>query len=319
MSNGSCLRKLSFATTPQNDFVAEILPASARLLKSSVAMFTLASAFLLTASAQAPPSGSFALTCSPKFGFNLKVRTTTLGQTLFLFMTSASETHRAKFRNMRSLASVYSLHVKRCKNLVAILTAAGLAAVIMGAFYWWASAPRRNLDRFLAQILTVNLGSTSLAQWRSQVDQAHINGLNIDCEQENCGISWRGSNDLIHDLRLGPKTAADVSVGFRNGIASAIYLVFVVGKQTQTQGWIDGKDVVVRESSDAASCHQDYLLSVKRRYEVGDQFWATVAMDPCISPDNRSKAFAINTGCLTRIGGCKTVQSMLPKVFSRPG
>lgn len=197
-----------------------------------------------------------------------------------------------------------------------IATALGIAIILVGTFYWRASAPQRDLDRFLAQLGVVKVGTTPLAEWQKQVEKAHISGVNVTCQRDTCGISWRGSNDLFHDLRLGPKTAADVSVGFKNGIASEIYVALVVGKQTEAQGWIDDKGVVVRESSDAASCHRDYQLSVKRRQEIGDEFWATVAMDPCISPDNRSKALAVNTGCLTRITGCKTVQSMLPKVFS---
>jgi hypothetical protein len=98
-------------------------------------------------------------------------------------------------------------------------------------------------------------------------------------------------------------------------MASGIYVALVAARRNEQGEWRDDKGAVVRLSTDQpGACHSHYHFLV--RNGVGDRNWATVGMDACIAPEDRAKALAINGLCLTRIGGCKDVEAMIPQVFA---
>jgi hypothetical protein len=202
--------------------------------------------------------------------------------------------------------------------LITAMSTVSFISIVVGHLV--VASPRRSLDRFLAQVATVEVGTTRLDRWRTQVEQDRHSILTAGCDQRTCGIGWRGENRLLQKLHLAPRTVADASVGFEDGIASAIYIVLTVEKRDDKGEWRDDRGVVVQQNTTTipGACRQHYRLDVLKRYGVGDHYWATVGMDPCVTPDDRARAIAINTSCLTRIGGCKTVESMMPQVFSRP-
>jgi len=197
---------------------------------------------------------------------------------------------------------------------MAVTVAAILAISCTAQFV---SRPGRNLKHFLAVLASVEIGKTRLADWRSNLQSAGVSHLETSCHETNCTSSLRVANVTLHRLRLAPLTTADAGIAFSDGIASDVYVALVV------QGKIQGKStddlgVVVHESNERAeACQSEYKLSVGRRYAApGDRSWATISMDRCVSADNRAKALGINAGCLTRIGGCKTIESILPQVFN---
>jgi hypothetical protein len=138
------------------------------------------------------------------------------------------------------------------------------------------------------------------------------------CDQRTCGIGWRGGNSILKALRLAPQTIVDASVGFDDGIASEIYIVMEVAEHNEIKDWHRDRIVVVRLSDENPSaCHDHYKAELTRRSGAGEDNRATVAMDRCVSRDEFTSAVAINAGCLTRVGGCKTIPAMLPRVFGR--
>jgi hypothetical protein len=179
-------------------------------------------------------------------------------------------------------------------------------------------APRRNVDLFMKQVSTVEIGKTKLEDWRRQLAEAQISSLILPCEGQACGVGLQRENRLLRKLRLAPPTTIDASVGFKNGVANGIYILFAIaGKNSQGELFTDKGVVVSLRDDRPEACHSDYKLAVKERNGVGDRFWATVSMDSCISSVNREKALAINTACLTKIGGCTTVEDIIPEVFGR--
>jgi hypothetical protein len=206
------------------------------------------------------------------------------------------------------------------KKTILITAASALALFSIAGAYLAATSPRRGLDGFLAQVATVEVGKTRLDDWRTQVERAELSSVIIKCDPRTCGIGWRGENGLLQKLHLAPRTVVDASVGFEDGIASGIYIILVTEKRDDKGEWRDDRGVVVRQSMDVpAACHPHYNLDLNPRPGVVPRGpWATVAMDSCVSPQDRARAIAINSSCLTRIGGCKTVESMIPQVLGRP-
>jgi hypothetical protein len=211
-------------------------------------------------------------------------------------------------------SSVRSLRQRLLVRTV-LITVAGIL-VVAAAVHRVVTSPRRELQQFLRQVATVEIGKTKFETWRIQIGQARFANVTIKCDQRTCGIGLRVENSLLWRLHLAPRTIVDASVGFDDGIASEIYIALGTAKRNTGEDWHDDKGVVVRQSTDVSSaCHQHDTLHVKKRY---DRNWVTVAMDSCVSPQERAKALAINSSCLTRIGGCKTVEAMIPQVFAPP-
>lgn len=189
----------------------------------------------------------------------------------------------------------------------------GLVIVVVAStiLYVFITPPRRNLDRFLKQVATVELGKTKLDDWRKQVERDRISNVSLYYNQGVWVVEWRGEDNFLRRLRLAPRTVVSASVGFKEGVASEIYVIIEVG-----YGEVESLEdivVVVRQSMDNASaCDPHYHVARKYGEQVG------VGMGPCVNPQERARAFAINTSCLTRIGGCKTVESILPQVFAHP-
>ncbi len=201
-----------------------------------------------------------------------------------------------------------------------ILGSASLAVVLTILFVYLAiMSPRRDFERFLKQVATVEIGKTMLEDWRGQVVRAQISNLVFTCQQQDCGVGMRAENKLLYKLRLAPRSGVDASVRFKNGIASEIYIIFVIAGKNDKGEWYDDRGIVVQQSIDQpGACHPHYGLLVKNRNGVGDRYWARVSMDSCVTPEERAKALAINSVCLTMLGGCKTVEAIIPQVFAGP-
>jgi hypothetical protein len=145
-----------------------------------------------------------------------------------------------------------------------------------------------------------------------------VANLRFTCEKQDCALGLIAENKLLRRLRLSPPTVADAGVGFKNGTASEIYIYFTVSKRNSHRGSLDATGVVVRESADRPwACDTHFDLLLHKRYGVGEVDVANIAMNPCVLPEDRAKALSVNTGCLTKIGGCKKVEDLLPGVFSK--
>src|ERR1700686_2302851 len=194
------------------------------------------------------------------------------------------------------------------KNRILLVTLSALAVFLLSMLYIITS-PKRNLKFVLSKVSAVEVGKTKLEDWRPEVQGTQIPNT-FKCDPRACYIGWLFENRLLRALGLSPRTAVGVTVSFQDGIASEVYIIYVVAKRDDKREWHDDLGVVVRQRPDpAAACRRQYRIELKHR-AGGDPYWVTVAMDACVSPQDRARAFAINSSCLTRIGGCKTVESL---------
>jgi hypothetical protein len=176
------------------------------------------------------------------------------------------------------------------------------------------TSPKRNLKFVLSKVSAVEVGKTKLEDWRPEAQGTRIPNT-FKCDARACYVGWFFENRLLAALGLSPPTLVGVTVSFQDGIASEIYIIYVVAKRDDKREWYDDLGVVIRQRPDfPAACRRKYQMDLKHR-AGGDPYWVAVAMDACVSPEDRARAFAINSSCLTRIGGCKTVESMIPQIF----
>jgi hypothetical protein len=106
------------------------------------------------------------------------------------------------------------------------------------------------------------------------------------------------------------------SVEFKDGVADEIDIrVIVMNLPDVTGVMYDGSGATVHQGGDPRLCDSQYCSFVKK---TGEKLsWAVVTMGPCISAENRAKALAIHTACLSKIGGCNNGEEILPRVFAQ--
>src|ERR1700730_1330153 len=191
------------------------------------------------------------------------------------------------------------------RRTIAILLAAfSVAGILIITLLYSPIRDRRNLDRFVKEVATVEIGKTAMEDFRKSTAQAHIADLNFGCDVLQCSYSLRTENKLLHKLRLAPPSIVQANVTFKDGLASEIYIVFEIGKGIEEGTKLnDDVGLVVRQNADRPSCDPHYDLLLKHRGRR-DGSWATVSMDSCASREERERALAISGACLTRIGGC---------------
>ncbi len=188
------------------------------------------------------------------------------------------------------------------------IACAAVAAVILHQVI---ISPRRNLDRFLREVASVEVGKTKIEDWRKQLERAHLSDLDERFSERAGSVGCTEKNTILQRLRLAPPTVAWCFVSFERGVA--IQISAAVLEEIPDPYWhvVNERHVfVVIEGDGSEPCTPHY-----RAGHITDSR-GSVFMSPCVLPEDRARAFAINTSCLSRIGGCKAVEEMLPGVFS---
>jgi len=176
------------------------------------------------------------------------------------------------------------------------------------------TAPKKRMDGFLKEVAKVEIGVTTLQDWREQLRTADIHDGSRSCNGASCTISEKAQIGILSRLRLAPLSGIAVSVSFRNGLASEINVWFEIDDHNIGGAMEPGTGATIRLSSESTSCPQHFCTYLRERWGYP---WAVIVMDSGASDNERAKAFAIDMGCLTTIGGCKKPDDILPQVFGK--
>jgi len=193
-----------------------------------------------------------------------------------------------------------------------------LASVLIAVLvtYLFLTAPVRRADKLLKQVATIQAGTTTLQQFQSQLRAAHLQPRSFSCQESDCTISERSEVRIIARFRLAPPTAILTSVSFKNGVASEIYVWLEIHDRQAVIPTTPGTGATIHESALSRSCPEHFCTYVTERSGYP---WAVVEIDAVARPEDRARAFAVNVGCLTKLGGCKRVGTILPEVFAKTG
>ncbi len=182
-----------------------------------------------------------------------------------------------------------------------------IVVIILALLSVYVAAPKRNLDRILVLVSGIQLNKTNTSELRRQADQNRIKGLEFHCEGETCNASWSGSNLMLHKFHLAPRTTAMVNVRFQHDVATDVDIVMEIDDMVINRANTPGTGATIHYGN--GNCDPDYKAEVKQK---GPYKWPTVSIGPCVLRENRFKVFAINTGCLMKLGGCKKGEDILP-------
>ena len=198
-------------------------------------------------------------------------------------------------------------------RIIGITALGGLFLIVSLTLYFHVLSPQRELDRALMELGTVEIGKTQLPDLRTRIADAHFANWKVVCDQQRCSALSRIENTFLHQLHLAPKTVVAPEIEFKNGVASKIHIwVEILSSPNVAGAMYRTIGATVYQAADTGNCNAHYSADIRVR---GAERWAIVTMGPCVTLQDRSKAFAINRRCLTRIGGCKSGEQILPKVF----
>jgi len=193
-----------------------------------------------------------------------------------------------------------------------------LSAVLITvlAAYIFLTAPVRRADRLLKQVAEIQVGTTTLDQFQKQLRDAHLRTTSVSCQAGECTISERSEVRSVSRFRLAPPAAILTSVSFKDGVSSEIYVWMEVEDDINAGTRGPGTGATIHESALSRSCPEHFCTYVKNRSGYP---WAVVEMDAVAAKEDRARAFALNVGCLTKLGGCKRAGTILPEVFGKGG
>jgi hypothetical protein len=185
---------------------------------------------------------------------------------------------------------------------------AGAAALIgflvLGIFVYLIHIERdaRQLVSSVREVRTTEDAQQVIASWKKRSgsqfwqESDHVGGdHNYDAQVDNGPVS------LLHIVE---PTA--VTVGFtmhNNELRSAVVIMTTGRKQAATSS------VWVQEWFEPDSINRIHVVSKDRPWR------ATVEFPSTVEARQREKAFAFNTKCLIRLGGCKSAEDILPAVW----
>ena len=188
---------------------------------------------------------------------------------------------------------------------IALISFVGVTAVFTGAVLLDAKRTRERAEGFLREATTLQLETDHTAQVNSLLKKYAANVIIKNCEDTGCTYSFEFANRWFYRLQLAPWTQ----------LTCTLYLV---------QDKLQSRYCQLSTGDTSASCHalvweQSHWKSSPEAFRV-DQTWSggpwrvQVKLTPEASASQREAAYALNLGCLSKIGGCTNAKQLLPTI-----
>lgn len=163
-------------------------------------------------------------------------------------------------------------------------------------------------ERVAAHSLVLDLQDLLVGTSGEQQVKAFVKAHGLDPVRDSGGSSYQIvlDNTLLARLRLAPWTRLGVLVGLKDGTLDYVSLEYYVACRADMSSGIRIEELPA--------------LSERAPYQVtviplgGKPPTIKIELTPAAGSDQRSKAFGLNIGCLTRLGGCSGASELLPSI-----
>jgi hypothetical protein len=189
----------------------------------------------------------------------------------------------------------------------------GLGVVAAGLIGLMSRHSHRRAEILAFEVDKLEVGVSSSQDVRRLAEDFGGVPVDKDCDPDNCAYGFEIENAPLYQLGLAPWTAYKVHLATEDRKLTFISLTLttVTGRSFFT-GW---------ESNTGSEVYSASILRCLRvKPEISLQFltpekpWRAVAKLPPKSKPN----YALNLGCLSRIGGCKDGRELLPAAWNDP-
>jgi flagellar basal body-associated protein FliL len=188
------------------------------------------------------------------------------------------------------------------RALLLLIVVISLLAAGLGVYAARVYASAAALVSSAREIHSTADAERQIAAWRNRSDRSFWGNTSTDNRDRSYDIHV--DNGLLYRLRIASPTMVGTTITMRDGELRYIILTMFTGKNPNTTA-----GVWVQEWFDSGTA-SDFRVSVKDRPRK-----ASVEFSSRVPEPERQKAFALNTSCLIRLGGCRSAEDILPGVW----
>jgi hypothetical protein len=165
----------------------------------------------------------------------------------------------------------------------------------------WSTA--NGLVASAAEIRSTADAKRQIAVWRNRSGRSFSEETSPNGKDRSYDVGVE--NGLLHRLRIVPPTMVGMTVTMRNGELCFIILTMFTGWNPNTTS-----GVWVQEWFGPGAVDGFHVNAKDRPWK------ATVEFSSAVQESDRMRAFALNTVCFVRPGGCRSAEDILPGVWS---
>lgn len=185
----------------------------------------------------------------------------------------------------------------------------GLA--VIAAILFTARHTTQNRDRakaFLREASALQLRVSTLTQVQQLVSRYGGLAEPGTCDLRGCSYFFSFDNGWLRRLHLAPQTRFSCTLGVSGGVLDYRRVFLTSGNTSAVFGAF-----VEEQLSPPKGISEPFYIS--RQWEKSGERWRVhVAVTPDATAEERRIAYALNLNCLSKLGGCKDAQQLLPSV-----
>jgi len=191
--------------------------------------------------------------------------------------------------------------------ILALLFGAGFSARLV-------IRTRRAAEAFLKRTERLAVGVTTYKEANEILEPyAKYLSRSGECTTNHCILLFGFKNSFLSSLHLAPATEFGGSLVFENGFLWE-RITYLCQGTCCVDHIIEGKILVA--PADPSS--PDFSL-VLQRGEDGFPWKGGVMLTPKATVQQRHDAYSFNLNCLSKLGGCKTAEELLPAIWKQYG
>lgn len=199
---------------------------------------------------------------------------------------------------------------RRWKCAVAL----ALCFVSFSAGWYWLSKPRRTLEKVLAAVRSIELGSTNLTTFENTL---RSQGLHPEkstvCQGSDCTYVYSTKNVAQAFLHSAPPSELVVNVTFSKDRASGIVVNSDIGEFGQV-AHLRFRQAHEIPDTQLFKCPDRVCINIRRQSD-GTPVSAYIVA-PSVPTSQRNAVLDINSSCFSRLWGCRTLTALLPTIRS---
>jgi hypothetical protein len=187
--------------------------------------------------------------------------------------------------------------------------AALLFSILLACAFGQAYRARAEGESFLSDVRGLRVGQSTYDDvLRIQTKhKSYSSVVGNRCDRDLCNVDFLSGNKWLYELGLVPGAIFTGGLDVRGGVLTRIS----VGVHLNPQGGATTDEIPADPSV------SPYEVHGRNFYQSETYFFISVFITSAASEDERQKAYAFNLACLTKLGGCKDANEILP-IFKHP-
>jgi hypothetical protein len=168
---------------------------------------------------------------------------------------------------------------------------------------------RVSADAFLRQATSLPLHVATMTQVQAVVMRYGGHPESSACSSKECEYFFSFDNDWLYRLHLAPHARLTCTLGVYDGILAYRRVFLTSGNTSAVYGAF-----IEEQTSLPKGVPEPFSVSRQWGGAAGDRWRVHVEMTADATADQHRIAYGLNLKCLSKLGGCRDAQQLLPTV-----